>query len=134
MDSDSNGLSLTLSVSDELADDEQVDNLTYQLQSEMRDMNLESIERVSNQQAPGGAKGAEAFTLGALAVAVLPAAIPSLIKFLQAWTLRGQSRSVEIEAEYAGRSVRVVLSGGESDPGGLVDVAEELLDLVSRKH
>jgi hypothetical protein len=37
--------------------------------------------------------------MGAIAIAVLPAAIPSLIALLQAWLLRGQGRTVKFKGK-----------------------------------
>ncbi len=61
-----------------------------------------------------GAKAGEAVTVGALALSVLPAVLPKLLEFLQAWVLRTKSRSVKVKADLGGRIVEVECSGDMS--------------------
>jgi hypothetical protein len=42
-----------------------------------------------------------------LAVAVLPTVVPRLIEFLQAWSMRGEGRTVKIKVQTGDRSVEV---------------------------
>jgi hypothetical protein len=59
-------------------------------------LGAESVERPSGEAVPEGAKG-DAFTLGALALVAVPTFLPKLVEFLQAWTLRGENRTVRIK-------------------------------------
>jgi hypothetical protein len=63
---------------------------------DLRELGAESVERPSGESVPEGAKG-DAFTLGALTLAAVPAFLPKLVEFLQAWALRGESRTVRIK-------------------------------------
>ena len=83
---------LDLSLSEAEADAERLDRLTARL---MRDLGLESVERSPGAAAPKGAKG-DPFTLGALALVAIPTMLPKLVEFLQAWSLRGESRKLII--------------------------------------
>jgi hypothetical protein len=60
-------------------------------------------------------KSVEAVTIGALAITVLPAALPRLIDFVQAWTLRGKDRTVKIKATVGDRSVDVEYPASASE-------------------
>lgn len=89
-------IQLDLIISETGADAEQIDELTVYLMRDLRDLGLESVERIAGKAVPEGAKG-DPFTLGALALVALPAILPKLVEFLQAWSLRGGSRQVKIK-------------------------------------
>lgn len=93
----SSEVQLYLTITEENADPERLDELTGRLLRDLRDSGAESVERSSGGAAPDGTKG-DAFTLGALALVAVPAFLPKLIDFLQAWSLRGEeSRKVKIK-------------------------------------
>ena len=117
-------MNLTLQIDagrDALADD--LDALTRRLRDELGDLDLQSVSLVKEGAAPSGAKSAEAVTLGALAVTLLPSVLPKLVEFLQAWSLRGQNRTVKIKANVGDRSVELEYSAGTSEAAlrGLID-------------
>ena len=84
---------------------EEVDELTRQLLSELRQMDVDSAELLSAGSAPEGAKVVDPVTLGALALAVLPTVLPKVVDFVQAWSQRGQSRSVKFKGKIGGQSI-----------------------------
>ena len=88
-------------------DAEKLSQLTGYLRSELEDMDIESVTDVRNQAAPPGAKVVDPLTAGALIVAVLPAVLPKVMEFIQAWTLRGEGHTVKIKAQRGDRSVEV---------------------------
>ena len=88
------------------ADEEELDRLTRQLRDEMRELEVEEVELVREKTTPEGARG-DAVTLGALAVAVLPVAIPKLIDFLRDWLMRGENRTVKIIKKVGDRSLEM---------------------------
>jgi hypothetical protein len=92
----SSEIPLYLTITEADADAERLDELAGRLLRDLRDLGAESVERPSGEAVPEGAKG-DAFTLGALALAAVPAFLPKLVEFLQAWALRGENRTVEIE-------------------------------------
>ena len=85
------------------ADAEELDRVSRQLLQELSDQpEVESVELKKAGEAPEGTKlGGEATMLGALALTVLPAALPPLIGLLKDWSERGKSadRSVKIRVE-----------------------------------
>jgi hypothetical protein len=89
-------IQLDLLITDKEADAEQLDDLTVRLMRDLRELGAESVERLAGEEVPEGAKG-DSFTIGALALVAVPAVLPSLVNFLQAWSLRGDSRRVKIK-------------------------------------
>ena len=89
-------IKLNIQVSVENATDEDIDFMTRQLLFELRDREVESAELEPGGPSPSGAKG-DPISIGSIAIEVLPAAIPGLVKFLQAWMARGQTRTVKFK-------------------------------------
>lgn len=99
-------IKFTLYISAENTTEEDIDSMTRQLLSELRELDVESAELAIGGPAPAGSKG-DSFTIGSIAVEVLPAAIPGLVKFIQAWMARGQERTVRFKGggiEFEGSS------------------------------
>ncbi len=92
------------------ADADELDRLTRQLRGELQELDLESVDLVRDKSAPQGTKSAEVVTLGALAMAVLPNALPKLIEFLNGWLTRGENRKIKIKSQVGDRSVEVEYS------------------------
>jgi hypothetical protein len=90
-----NEIQLQLTVAEADADDEILDQLTRRLMRDLRDLGAESVERTAGEPPPEGAKSA--FTLGALLLVAVPAFLPKLVEFLQAWSLRGENRKIKIK-------------------------------------
>lgn len=93
---------------------EDLDAMTRQLRTEIEELGVESV-RLATAAAPPGTKSMEAVTIGALAVTVLPAVLPRLIEFLQAWTLRSKDQMVKIKASVGDRTVDVEYPAGASE-------------------
>jgi hypothetical protein len=86
-------------------DAEELDSLARQLAGELSERQVESVELARTGAAPKGTKSAEAVTLGAVAVAVLPALLPKIVEFCQAWALRGQGRTVKFKGKVGGQDI-----------------------------
>jgi len=80
------------------ATDEELDRLTRQLLSELRELNVESAELTKGEQAPDGSKG-DPIALGSIALELMPAVLPSVIGLVQAWVTRGQGRTVKFKGK-----------------------------------
>jgi hypothetical protein len=89
-------IELNIKVSVEDATEEDIDLMTRQLLVELRERDVESAELTKGDPAPVGSKG-DPFTIGSIAVEILPAAIPGLMKFIQAWMARGRGRTVKFK-------------------------------------
>lgn len=92
---DTSEIELDIELTEADTDPERFDQLTYQVMNDLYELGAESIERPKGGPIPEGAKG-DPITLGALALIAVPAMLPNLVSFLQAWTLRGENRKVKI--------------------------------------
>ncbi len=115
------------------ADPEQVDRTTRQLRDEIRELDVESVELLPAGSVPDGAKGVEVFTLGGLALSVLPPLVPKLVEFLQSWALRGESRKIKIKTQVGDRSVEVEYSPQATSPAELQTLVESLTSALVEK-
>lgn len=78
--------------------EEDIDRMTRQLLSELRELDIESAKLATNEiPAPEGAKG-DLSAIGSIALELLPVAIPSVLGLIQAWVTRGQGRIVKFKA------------------------------------
>jgi hypothetical protein len=89
-------LNLEISATD--TTDEDIDRMTRQLLSELRETDVESAELAKGAPAPAGSKG-DPIAIGAIALEVLPAILPSVIGLVQAWASRGQGRTVKFKGK-----------------------------------
>ena len=92
---ESNMLKFKIQVYEDDADAERIEQLISALIQQLRELDIESIDRSKAEETVQGAKG-EPLTIGAVVLGITVAAIPSLISLLQQWT--GSSRKVVIEA------------------------------------
>jgi len=102
-----------------------LDDLTRQLLSELKDLNLESAKLASQDNLPIGAKGVDPITAGAIAIAVLPTMLPKVIEFLQSWTLQGKGRTIKFKGKVADQKIEF--------EGSLADM-EKLLEKLEKKN
>jgi len=131
----SNARHLTLEiVGGQETDAEELDRLTRQLRDEIAEVGVESLEMTRAGPPPPGAKSADALTLGALAIAVLPAVAPKLIETVQAWTHRGgESRTVRIKTQVGDRSVEVEFSPKHMPQAELKNLVDTLAGTLTAK-
>ena len=93
-------LNIEISASD--ATEEDLDRMTRQLLSELRETDVESAELAKGEEAPQGAKSGEAVNLGSIAISVLPTVLPAIVGLVQAWAARGQGRNVKFKGRVGG--------------------------------
>jgi hypothetical protein len=86
-------------VSVENATEDDIDLLTRQLLSELRDTDIESAILAKESPAPSGSKSGEPVMIGSIAVAVLPTLLPKIVEFIQTWTMRGHGRIVKFKGK-----------------------------------
>lgn len=89
-------LQLNIKVSDRDATLEDVDRVTRQLLSELKQLNVESAKLVKGDSLPAGAKGDPAI-IGSIILEILPDLVPIAFSLVQAWALRGRGRIVKIK-------------------------------------
>jgi len=94
--SDLTQLNIEISASD--ATEEEIDRMTRQLLSELRELNVESANLARGGPAPAGSKG-DPIAIGSIAMELLPALLPSVLGLVQAWASRGQGRTVKFKGQ-----------------------------------
>ncbi len=97
-------IQLNLQVSALDATDEDIDQMTRQLLSELREADVESAELTRGKRAPAGSKG-DPVTIGSIAVLVLPAVLPKIVELVQSWAQRGGGRSVKFKGKVGEQDV-----------------------------
>ena len=80
------------------ATEEELDRFTRQLFSELRELDIESVELAKSDTAPSGSKG-DPVTLGSIVISTLPAVLPAVITLVQSWVSRGQGRTVKFKGQ-----------------------------------
>ncbi|MGB8214232.1 MAG: hypothetical protein WCE68_11800 [Anaerolineales bacterium] len=103
--SETGNAEFTLEVSEAGATEEELDQMTRQLLAELREMDVVSADLAAGGVAPSGTKAVDPVTLGAITMAVLPNFLPKIIDFIQAWSLRGQGRTVKFKGRVAGQKI-----------------------------
>jgi len=88
-------------------DTNELDALTRQLWMEMEELNIDSIERVSNGPAPQGTKAVDLAAIGQMAVTLAPAIIPPLFELLKSWVERKPSTPVKIKVKVGRRTAQI---------------------------
>lgn len=89
-------------------DDNELDELTRQLRSEVREVtDATRVDFVPADNVPVGAKAGDAIQLGALAVQILPAALPGLIAALRSWAARHKRSVVKVAVRKRDSSVEL---------------------------
>ena len=96
-------LNIEISASDAM--DEDIDLMTRQLLSELREMDVESAELAKGGSAPHGTKSVDPVMMGNIAVAVLPSVLPKVVDFVQSWAARGHRRTVKFKGKVSGQSI-----------------------------
>lgn len=114
-------------------DADELDHLTRQLRGELQELDVESVELVKGTSAPTGAKAVDPVTIGALAVAVLPTALPKLIEFLNNWLMRGENRTIKIKTQVGERSVEVQYSPKAMSQAELKSLVDTLTGALAEK-
>ncbi len=102
---------LNIEVSSAGATEEDIDRMTRQLLSELREMDVERAELKKGTAAPDGAKAIDPVMTGSILVAVLPSVLPKIVDGVQAWALRGNNRTVKFKGRVAGQAIEFEGSG-----------------------
>jgi hypothetical protein len=79
--------------------EEDIDHMTRQLLSELRETDVESAELLTSEDIPSGAKAGEAVTMGSIVISTLPTVLPAVIALVQSWVSRGPGRTVKFKGK-----------------------------------
>ena len=91
-------ISFELKVIAEDEAEEALDQMTRNLMSELRELQIESAQPASAEAAPQGSKGDPA-AIGSIVLESLPTVLPAVIALVQAWIARGQGRTVKFKGK-----------------------------------
>jgi hypothetical protein len=89
------GKRIVVGLSAKGADAQELDELTRGLGNELRQIEVQSVERLSEGEAPAGSKG-DPFTIGWLAVTLTPIVITKVFDILVDWTKRAHGRTIRV--------------------------------------
>jgi hypothetical protein len=90
---------LYLEISAEGVSAEDLDQMTREFLSELKDTEVESVSLAAGDPVPSGAKAVDPVATGALIMSVLPAVLPKIIDLVQAWMDRGKGRVVKFKGK-----------------------------------
>lgn len=79
--------------------EEDIDRMTRQLLTELREMDVQSAELAKAGNAPMGTKSGDAITMGSIVISALPTVLPAVIALVQSWVARGQGRTVKFKGK-----------------------------------
>ena len=94
-DPDLTQLNIEISITD--ATEEDIDRMTRQLLSELRETDVESAELVRGSNAPHGTKSGDPVMIGSIVISAIPTVLPTVVALVQAWSARGQGRTVKFK-------------------------------------
>jgi hypothetical protein len=109
------------------ADARELDELTRMLSNELRQVDVQSVERVAKGHAPRGSKG-DPFTIGWLAVTLTPIVATRVFDILVDWTKRARERTIKVTLGQA----TIELSGATADESR--KILNKWLKEVDRGH
>jgi len=91
-------LEFEIEILDSEASEEDLDKMTRNLLSELKETDVESVNLISIGTAPEGSKG-DPITIGTLAITALPIVLPGVIEMIKGWVSRGQGRTVKFKGK-----------------------------------
>src|SRR5215216_7218984 len=93
---------LNIEISAQDATEEDIDLMTRQLLSELRETDVDSAALVHTDEVPLGTKAGDAVSVGSILISALPAVLPAVVELVQAWASRGQGRMVKFKGQIGG--------------------------------
>jgi hypothetical protein len=96
-------LNIEITASD--ATEEDIDMMTRQLLSELRETDVDSAKLTNRGEVPVGTKSGDAITVGSIMISALPTVLPAVVGLVQAWAARGQGRTVKFKGQLGGGMV-----------------------------
>jgi hypothetical protein len=111
---------------DEKASAEELGEMTHQLNDEILQLNVDSIEPVRKGKAPAGTKGAEAALAGQLLVTLAPTLVGALFDLLKSWKARKASSPVKLKLTVGGIAADLEFDPATISPEQLSALVEGL--------
>ena len=111
---------------DEKASAEELGEMTHQLNEEILQLNVDSIEPVRKGKAPGGTKGTEMALAGQLLVTLAPTLLGALFDLLKSWKARKASSPIRIKLTVGGVAADIEFDPATTTPEQLSALVEGL--------
>jgi hypothetical protein len=105
---------------------DELNEATLRLRTELLELGVERAE-VPRFAPPERAKG-DAFTYGALAIAVLPTLMPKLVDFLRHWAGRSSRGRLRVSVRNGDKVVEVEVDGSSTSAERLLHTASRALE------
>jgi len=102
---ESTELLIFLSLED--GDQAELDELTRELKSEIGQLNVDSVDDVSQGEAPDGTKAIDWASIGNLAITLAPTIVPPLFELLKSWVERKPSTPVKIKIKVGNKTAQL---------------------------
>ena len=123
---------LLIELSLEGGDLAELDDLTRQLQTEVGELNIDSVQQVSTGVAPPGTKALDMAAIGQMAVTLAPAVIPPLFDLLKSWVERKPSTPVKIKVKVGKRTAQIEYDPTKTSPKELEALIKTLSKSVKK--
>ena len=124
MAEESTELLITLSL--DQGDTGELDELTRQLRSEIEALNVDSIEEVSQGDAPTGTKALDWVSVGQMAVTLAPTVVPPLFALAKSWVERKPSTPVKIRIKAGKKTAEIEYDPTHTNPEELDTLVKTL--------
>lgn len=92
-----------------------IDRMTRMLMGELRNLDLDDIKPLEDDELPTGAKSSGMIVAGAMVMTLAPVVIPAVIDFLKSWILRPRGETVEVTLQAAGGAT-IKVTGKDMSP------------------
>jgi hypothetical protein len=108
------------------SDARDVDQSVQRLRRELSELDVELVAPDHGVAVTPGAKG-DPLTLGAIALAVLPAVLPKVMDYVHDWLRRSRDTRIRVKIEDGDRSIEVVLDRAPGSAKRAIDMARRAL-------
>ena len=123
---------LVIELSLERGDITELDELTHQLRNEVQELNIDSVEQVSEGSAPAGTKAVDMLAIGQMAVTLAPAIVPPLFELLKSWVERKPSTPVKVKVKVGRRTAQIEYDPTRTSAKDLEDLIKALNKSVKK--
>lgn len=106
-DMSENSAELLIELSLDGGDTTELDELTRQLRAEVAELNVDSIQQVSEGVAPKGTKAVDMAAIGQMAVTLSPMIVPPLFGLLKSWVERKPSTPVKVTVKVGRKTAQI---------------------------
>ncbi len=102
-----NSAVLLIELSLEGGDLSELDELTRQLRAEVAELNVDSIQQVSEGMAPKGTKAVDMAAIGQMAISLAPTVVPPLFDLLKSWVERKPSTPIKVRVKVGRKTAEI---------------------------